>query len=163
MTTGAFSFGLHGNAGVASSFERCREAGGGTAADLRPSGVPSLRKKPRVFLLRSALVFYAAEPPPASRHLGNCQTRRMQILLKAQGSIAVDLTCSCVASAACQGVLPGPAGNNLGQYRAQQKDLGLFAERGYRGAAQDRCLRAWVTLRDLRKKSSRARPAPTLC
>jgi len=32
-----------------------------SAADLRRSAVPSLRKKPKVFLLRSALVFYAAE------------------------------------------------------------------------------------------------------
>ncbi len=54
------------------SFERWWEAGSGSAADLRRSAVPSLRKKPRVFLLRSALVFYAAEPDPASRHLGLC-------------------------------------------------------------------------------------------
>jgi hypothetical protein len=44
------------------SFERRRLPARRFRGRPRPSGVPSLHKKPEVFLLRSALVFHAAEP-----------------------------------------------------------------------------------------------------
>jgi hypothetical protein len=42
-----------------------------------------------------------------------------------------------------------PAGDNQGQRRAQENDFRHFAERGNRGAAQDRRRWAWATPRDI--------------
>jgi len=44
-----------------------------SAADLRPSGLPSLRKMPQVIFLRSALVSYAAERDDRPPSPGECQ------------------------------------------------------------------------------------------
>ena len=48
-----------------------------SAADLRPSGLPSLQKMPQVIFLRSALVSYAAERDDRPTSPGVCQSLKV--------------------------------------------------------------------------------------
>ncbi len=48
-----------------------------SVADLRRSAVPSLSKKPKVFLLLSALVFYAAEADQVIGRLVSARFRKI--------------------------------------------------------------------------------------
>ncbi len=53
-----------------------------SAADLRRSAVPSLRKKPKVFLLLSALVFYAAEADQVIGRLVSARFRKIHVVVR---------------------------------------------------------------------------------